>query len=81
MATVIRESTKNEIYLPGWLLEMLNRHDGSIVRATVDQEQLRLEQLDRFLSLRGSLADDEEFDRAMEELNKAWESWPQPDSV
>jgi hypothetical protein len=60
---------------------MLNLHDGSIVRATVDQEQLRLEQLDRFLSLRGSLADDEEFDRAMEELNKAWESWPQPDSV
>jgi antitoxin component of MazEF toxin-antitoxin module len=81
MATVIRESTKNEIYLPSWLLEMLNLHDGSIVRATVDQEQLRLEQLDRFLSLRGSLADDEEFDRAMEELNKAWESWPQPDSV
>ena len=30
MATVIRESTKNEIYLPGWLLEMLNLHDGSI---------------------------------------------------
>jgi hypothetical protein len=81
MAVVIKESSQDEIYLPGWLLNMLSLSEGNIVRATVQENKLQLEQIDRFLSLRGVFANDEGFDRAMTAIDKAWDSWPLPDSV
>lgn len=40
--------------------------------ALQDEKRLHLKDVNHFLSLRGSLADDEDFDRAMQELEKAW---------
>lgn len=47
-------------------------HEGDEVKAIVNGETLRLAHLDKFLSLRGVLADDEGFDAALKANERAW---------
>jgi len=65
MTITIRKPVDEEICPPDWLLDQLNLQDGSLVRATVEDETLHLEQIDNFLMLRGTLASDGAFDEAM----------------
>ncbi len=67
--------------LPVQLMEKLSLRDGDEVKAILDGQTLRLTRLQNFLSLRGALADDEAFDRAMELIDQAWQSWTMPNSA
>ncbi len=81
MKIVVRSSEADVMVLPVRLMDALGLQDGDLVQARVDHQALRLARLGRFLELRGALADDEEFDRAMDLLDKAWEIWSPPFSV
>ena len=70
MTIIIKSSNEKAISLPTWLMEVLNLSEGEEVKAIVEGQTLRLTPLDRFLSLRGVLADDEGFDRAMEFIDQ-----------
>ncbi len=60
-------------------------------RIVVEKEQIAPEslreqavkngRLERFLALRGALADDTAFDRAIEFLERAWQAWTPPVSA
>jgi len=75
MTTVIKSSDENTISIPIWLMKTLNLREGDQVKAVVNGETLRLAKIDRFLKLRGILADDEKFDQAMKHLEGAWQTW------
>lgn len=75
MKIVVRSSESDVIYLPVHLMDALGLQDGDLVQARVGDQTLRLSRLGRFLELRGALADDEGFDRAMELLDEAWRVW------
>jgi hypothetical protein len=45
-----------------------------IVTGALDNLQLRVSKLSRFLNLRGVLADDAAFDQAMKQLDELWQS-------
>lgn len=62
-------------------MKELDLSEGDEVKAVVDGKSLRLSSLDQFLSLRGSLADDEEFGRALELMNQSWQEWKSPTSA
>jgi len=81
MTIVVKSSNEDAIAIPTQLMAALKLHEGDEVKAIVEGETLRLTRLDRFLALRGVLADDEEFDRAMEQIERAWQSWTTPASV
>ncbi|MBC7228365.1 MAG: hypothetical protein H5T61_14225 [Thermoflexales bacterium] len=70
MKFVVRTSNADVVYLPVSLMDALGLHDGDLVKAQVDQQALRLSRVSRFLELRGALAEDEEFDRALELLEE-----------
>lgn len=75
MKLIVRVSPTNTMYLPVHLMDALGLQDGDLVRAQVDHQALRLARIGRFLELRGILAEDEEFDRAVDLLEKAWAAW------
>ena len=81
MTIVVKSSDEDAISLPARLMAVLNLREGDEVKATVDGHTLRLARLDRFLSLRGAFADDTAFDRAMEYIDRAWQSWTLPISA
>jgi antitoxin component of MazEF toxin-antitoxin module len=81
MPTIIKSSDDNKIAIPTRLMEEMDLREGDEVKAIVDGETLRLSRLDKFLSLRGSMADDEDFDRAMELINQSWLEWKPPASA
>lgn len=81
MVVVVKSSDENTISLPVQLMERLSLRDGDEVQAVLDGQTLRLARLRDFLSLRGVLADDEAFDRAMEFIDQAWQSWTTPNSA
>lgn len=66
MTIAVKSSSENAIALPAQLMAELNLREGDVVKAVVDGQALRIAPLDKFLSLRGALADDDAFDRAME---------------
>ncbi|GEM_PF-4270331 len=70
MRAIVRTGEPNVISLPVDLMNILGLQDGDVVTAVEDQA-LRLARVGRFLELRGILAGDEEFDRAMEWMEKA----------
>lgn len=78
MTIIVQSSDENAISLPAWLMDVLNLHEGDAVKAVVDGQTLRLTRLDMFLALRGALADDEAFDRAIDFIDQAWNSWTIP---
>jgi antitoxin component of MazEF toxin-antitoxin module len=81
MTIVVKSSDEDAIAMPTQLMAALRLREGDEVKAIVEGETLRLTRLDRFLALRGVLADDEEFDRAMEQIDRAWQSWTTPASA
>lgn len=81
MMTVVKSSDEDEIAIPPRLMELLRLREGDEVKAIVEGQSLRLARIDKFLELRGALADDEEFDRAMELIAQSWKEWKSPTSA
>jgi antitoxin component of MazEF toxin-antitoxin module len=81
MSLVIKRSDERSISIPPRLMAELHLREGDEVKAIIEGDTLRLERLDKFLSLRGALADDDAFDRAMEQIDRAWQSWTAPASA
>ncbi|MCC7161863.1 MAG: hypothetical protein IT331_05195 [Anaerolineae bacterium] len=81
MSIRIKRSNENAIFLPAWLMSLLNLSEGSEVKAIIENQSLRLARLDQFLKLRGALANDQAFDEAMEHMERAWQQWIVPESV
>lgn len=81
MTITVKRSDEDTIFLPAWLLATLKLQDGNTVKAIVEGQSLRLARLDQFLALRGALADDQEFDRAMNSLDQMWMQWTMPNSA
>ena len=76
MTIVTVRSDETHIALPPEIMAALNLHDGDQVTAVVDGDAIRVARPDKFLALRGSLADDQAFDNAMQALEQEWQSWP-----
>jgi antitoxin component of MazEF toxin-antitoxin module len=81
MTIVVKSKDEKTISLPASLLKRLRLREGDEIKAILDGQTLRLSKLEDFLSLRGALAEDAEFDAAMEMVDKAWQSWTLPTSV
>ncbi|MBI3760950.1 MAG: AbrB/MazE/SpoVT family DNA-binding domain-containing protein [Chloroflexi bacterium] len=81
MTVVVKSSDDKHISFPARLMAALNLREGEEVKAIVEGSNIRIARLDKFLKLRGALSNDEAFDRAMEFLEQAWESWTVPASV
>ena len=81
MAIVIKSADENTISMPSKIMALLGLREGDQVKAIVSGETLRLARLDQFLKLRGTLAEDEAFDRAMAWLDRAWQTWTTPVSA
>lgn len=81
MTVVVKGTTENVISLPGWLMERLALAEGDSVTLVVDGDTLHLKPLERFLNLRGVYQDDDDFEKAIDDLNQAWQQWTHPESV
>jgi antitoxin component of MazEF toxin-antitoxin module len=81
MTLVVKSSDEDTISLPARLMTVLNLREGEPIKAIVEGQTLRLARLSSFLSLRGALADDEAFDRALDFMDRAWQSWTIPASA
>ncbi len=75
MTRVIKSPDENTISIPAWLMKTLNLREGDQVKAVVNGETLRLAKIDRFLKLRGVLANDSAFDEALKYLEGEWSKW------
>lgn len=81
MTIVVKKSTQDAIFIPAELMTALDLREGDQVKAIVAGKTLRLAGINRFLELRGALADDLAFDAAMEWMDKAWQPWTTPHSA
>lgn len=81
MTMVVKSSDENSISLPIRFLKELNLREGDEVKIVSDGETLRVTRLDKFLALRGALANDPDFDDAIQTLDEAWQSWTSLNSV
>lgn len=73
VGAVTVDARTGDISLSGEDQERLINHARWLYTgAQQDKQQQHVKDVTHFLSLRGTLADDEDFDRAMEELAKAW---------
>lgn len=79
MTIIVKSINDNTISLPGWLMKNLNLNDGEEVKTVIEGKTLRLSSLNQFIALRGALSEDDEFNTAIEFLNKAWDSWKTQD--
>jgi antitoxin component of MazEF toxin-antitoxin module len=75
MTITVKTSDEDTISIPAQLMAELNLREGDEVQVIVEGETLQLKRLDKFLQLRGALADDPDFDRAMEQMERAWQAW------
>ncbi len=81
MSMIIKSTSEQVLTLPLSLLKKLNWREGDEVKVSVAGDLLKVERLDKFLRLRGALANDADFDKAMELLEQAWNQWTSPDSA
>jgi antitoxin component of MazEF toxin-antitoxin module len=81
MTLIVQSSSEDVISLPVWLMNRLNLHEGDEIKTVIDGQLLRITPLDQFLALRGALEGDQEFDAAIEFLDRAWQEWKTPNSV
>lgn len=81
MTIVIRSTDEDTISLPRSILKSLRLQDGDEVKAVLEGDTLRLSKIEGFLGLRGVLADDTEFDMALDILDKNWQAWTLSTSV
>lgn len=75
MTKIITSSDEDKIAIPAHLMALLHLREGDEVKAIIEGDGLRLTRLDKFLSLRGALAEDKDFDQAIEQLNRSWKEW------
>ena len=73
MSMMVKSTSEQVLTLPLSLLKKLNWREGDQVKASVAGDLLKVERLDKFLRLRGALAGDAIFDKAMETLSSMWE--------
>ncbi len=81
MNMIVKTSDDDVILIPNQLMKALNLQDGDQVAAVVEGKTLKLTPVEQFLALRGVFQNEEAFEQAIEELNKAWESWTPTPSV
>ena len=81
MTIIVRSSTDDAIAIPARLMTALKLREGDEVKAIVDGETLRLAHLDKFLSLRGALANDEGFNETLKANEQAWQTWTKAESA
>ena len=81
MTVIVKSTNEDVIALPIWLMKLLKLREGDKIKTVIEGQMVRLTPLDKFLSLRGALRDDKDFDAAMESLNQGWQSWKFPESV
>jgi antitoxin component of MazEF toxin-antitoxin module len=81
MTIIVKSTDEDTISLPSSILKSLRLQEGDEVKAVLEGETLRLSKLEDFLDLRGVLADDTEFDLALETLDKNWRAWTISTSV
>lgn len=81
MTVVARSVREDTIFLPEKLLTMLRLRDGDAVKAIVEGQTLRVARLEAFLNLRGSLADDDAFEQAIQEVEQGWNAWTSLESA
>lgn len=75
MTLVVKSTDQSVIAIPADLLKQLNLQEGDEVKAVIDNGALRLKKINAFLRLRGALANNKEFEEAIEHLEQAWRSW------
>ena len=73
MSMIVKSTSEQVLTLPLSLLKKLNWREGDQVKVSVAGDLLKIERLDKFLRLRGALAGDAVFDKAMETLRSMWE--------
>ncbi len=82
MLQKIAQSTSEDVIsLPRWLMQVLNLREGDAIKTVVEGQSVRLTSLDHFLTLRGALKDDQDFDQAVTYLQQAWDTWTTLDSA
>jgi len=81
MGIIVKSTPDQCLTIPLGLLKQLNWREGDEVKVSVAENSLQVKRLDAFLRLRGALADDAAFDKAMEKLNQAWNQWTPPNSA
>lgn len=81
MGIIVKSTNDQCLTIPLELLKQLNWREGDEVKVSIAKDSLQIKRLDAFLRLRGALADDVNFDKAMETLDQAWNQWTSPDSV
>lgn len=81
MSMIVKSTNEQVLMLPLSLLKKLDWREGDEVKVSVTGDLLKIERLGKFLRLRGVLADDAGFDKAMETLDQTWNQWTLPDSV
>lgn len=81
MTITVRSSNEEIMTLPIWVMKRLNLHDGEKITPIIEGQSLRFSPLEQFLSLRGVLRDDPDFDAVMDLLEQRWQTWTFPESV
>jgi len=81
MTVIVKSTNEDVIALPIWLMKLLKLREGDKIKTVIEGQMVRLTPLDKFLSLRGALRDDKDFDAAIESLNQGWQSWKFSESV
>ncbi len=69
MTVIVKSTNEDVIALPIWLMKLLKLREGDKIKTVIEGQMVRLTPLDKFLSLRGALRDDKDFDAAMQSLN------------
>ena len=64
MTLVVKSSSENIISLPSWLMGILNLREGDEIKTVIEGKTVRLTPLEHFLTLRGVLREDDDFDSA-----------------
>lgn len=81
MTVIVKSAANDVISIPASLIEQLGLRDGDRVKTSIEGGELRVIKLNRFLALRGALADDATFDQAMKQMDEFWQSWTTPASA
>mgnify|MGYP003382423487 CR=1 FL=1 len=63
------------IYLPKPLQKIYGRHARLILLLDEASSARQKNDLGKLLALRSALQDDEDFDEAMQDMEKAWQQW------
>ncbi len=66
MTVIVRSSNEEMMTLPTWMMKRLNLRDGEKITPIIEGQSVRFSAVEQFLSLRGILRDNTEFDTAID---------------